>query len=139
MTYVNFQKLALSAGGASALGLGMGVGVGGMFPGLKGGVISNMVPSGAPVAVSEIATKVVCLSQVSTLWGDSAFGTVCIFLRHVNVGILGAIQNFQIIRNDHIEICFLLLQVVSLDDLKDDGEFHEIVEDMREECSKYGK
>jgi hypothetical protein len=28
---------------------------------------------------------------------------------------------------------------VSLDDLKNDSEFQEIVEDMREECGKYGK
>lgn len=33
----------------------------------------------------------------------------------------------------------LRLQVVSTDDLKDDSEFAEIVEDMREECGKYGK
>lgn len=41
--------------------------------------------------------------------------------------------------NTFLWIPSFLLQVVSLDDLKDDGEFHEIVEDMREECGKYGK
>jgi hypothetical protein len=30
-------------------------------------------------------------------------------------------------------------QVVSPDELKEDGEYEEIVEDMREECGKYGK
>lgn len=29
--------------------------------------MSNIIPSGAPVAASEVATKVVCLSQVRTL------------------------------------------------------------------------
>lgn len=31
------------------------------------------------------------------------------------------------------------MQIVSANDLKDDSEFAEIVEDMREECGKYGK
>jgi splicing factor U2AF subunit len=30
------------------------------------------------------------------------------------------------------------MQVVSHDELKEDNEYEEIVEDMREECSKYG-
>jgi hypothetical protein len=31
-----------------------------------------------------------------------------------------------------------VMQVVSHDELKEDNEYEEIVEDMREECSKYG-
>lgn len=67
VTFINFQKLALSASGANAMGLGMGMGVGGVFPGLGGGMMPTMIPSGAPVVPSEVTTKVVCLTQVSTL------------------------------------------------------------------------
>jgi len=76
----NPQKLALSSG-ANAMGLGMGMGVGGMFPGLGGGMMSSMIPSGAPVtAASGVATKVICLSQVSIPWHERHFAKVDVCL-----------------------------------------------------------
>jgi hypothetical protein len=70
----NFQKLALSSG-ANAMGLGMGMGIGGMFPGLGGGMMSSMIPGGAPVAATSAAsaTKVISLSQVSILGHERCF------------------------------------------------------------------
>lgn len=109
------------------------MGVGGMFPGLGGGMISSMIPGGTPVAAaSGVVTKVICLSQVSILQHERHLPDL--YLGHV-IRIDGELQTVD----QHIQIYHSLLQVVSLDDLKNDGEFHEIVEDMREECGKYGK
>lgn len=56
-------------------------------------------------------------------------------LRCDSIWFVGKLQNF----NRYFKPQYWRLQVVSTDDLKDDSEFAEIVEDMREECGKYGK
>ncbi len=38
----------------------------------------------------------------------------------------------------HANMSFSVVQVVSPDELKEDNEYEEIVEDMREECGRYG-
>jgi hypothetical protein len=38
----------------------------------------------------------------------------------------------------HANVFFSVVQVVSPDELKEDNEYEEIVEDMREECGRYG-
>eukprot|EP00246_Nothoceros_aenigmaticus_P000819 TRINITY_DN11054_c1_g3_i1.p1 TRINITY_DN11054_c1_g3~~TRINITY_DN11054_c1_g3_i1.p1 ORF type:complete len:423 (+),score=69.81 TRINITY_DN11054_c1_g3_i1:333-1601(+) len=84
---IALQKLALQASGANAVGLG--VGATGMMSGLA---MQGMMAGMSMLNSTEVATRVVCLSQV-----------------------------------------------VSTEELRDDSEFEEILDDMREECGKYGK
>lgn len=35
--------------------------------------------------------------------------------------------------------CYAIVKVVTVDELRDDNEYEEILEDMRDECGKFGE
>lgn len=129
---MGFQKLALQASGANAVALGGmsmmgGMPMMGMMPGMGNGL--------SPM---ETATNVVALTQAS------ASHTLNIHKWLYFVGFCTSAKISNLL-SDCIELDWssltasFLVQVCTADELKDDEEYQEILEDMREECGKYGR
>ena len=73
------------------------------------------IPSGQPPTSVEIPTKVLCLTEVFL-----SCSSLCICLKLLGLTLFG------------------IIEVVTTDELMDDGEYEEILEDMRDECQKFG-
>ncbi|OAE26408.1 hypothetical protein AXG93_131s1180 [Marchantia polymorpha subsp. ruderalis] len=123
------QKLALQASGANAVSLGsMGMAAG-MIPGMGSSMMSGMLP-GMGVMASEVPTRVVCLSQLSGSALSLDTREAWIWCPELKLSL-------------HLSFWELISyqgnpKVVSPDELKEDNEYEEILEDMKEECGKYG-
>lgn len=130
--HVGFQKLALQASGANAVALGGmsmmgGMPMMGMMPGMGNGL--------SPM---ETATNVVALTQVSASHMLNIHKWPFVVGLCIWAKISSLLSDCIALELSPLTASFLV-QVCTADELKDDEEYQEILEDMREECGKYGR